>query len=79
VAQPPQTDARFVLFAGGRNLCFLPESQRRTYEWLSSIRPDYHALHVIPTFSHLDIFLGDAAAREVFPLMADELEAKVTS
>ena len=77
VARPPQTDARFVLFAGERNLCFLPESQRRTYEWLSGIRPGYHALRVLPRFSHLDVFMGEGAAREVFPLMADELEAEV--
>jgi pimeloyl-ACP methyl ester carboxylesterase len=77
VAQPPRTDARFILFAGERNLCFLPESQRRTYEWLSGFRPGYHALHVLPNFSHLDVFMGDAAAQDVFPLMADELEAKV--
>jgi hypothetical protein len=79
VAQPPQTDARFVLFAGQRNLCFLPEGQRRTYEWLSGIRPGFHALHVLPEFSHLDVFMGDAAAQQVFPLMTDELEAKVLS
>jgi hypothetical protein len=79
LAQAPQTEARFVLFAGERNLCFLPDSQRRTYEWLSGFRPGYHALHVLPDFSHLDVFMGDAAAQEVFPLMADELEAKVMS
>ena len=66
-----------MLFAGERNLCFLPESQRRTYEWLSGIRPGYHALRVLPRFSHLDVFMGEGAAREVFPLMADELEAEV--
>jgi hypothetical protein len=36
-------------------------------------------LHVLPNFSHLDVFMGDAAAQDVFPLMADELEAKVRS
>ena len=80
VAQPPQTDARFVLFAGQRNLCFLPESQRRTYDWLSGFRPGYHALHVLPSFSHLDVFMGDAAAQSMFSLMMDdELEGKVTA
>lgn len=74
VAQAPQTEARFALFAGGRNLCFLPESQTRTYEWLSEHRAGYHSVHILPTFSHLDVFLGDGAARDVFPLMISELE-----
>ncbi len=74
VAQPPQTDARFVFFTGEKNLCFLPESQRRSYEWMSRYRPGYHALHVLASYSHLDMFLGRSAARDVFPLMLDELE-----
>jgi hypothetical protein len=76
VAAPPQTDARFVFLAGARNLCFLPESQRQSYEWMSKARPGYHSLHVMPGYSHLDIFLGRSAARDVFPLILDELEGQ---
>jgi pimeloyl-ACP methyl ester carboxylesterase len=70
----PRTDARFALFAGERNLCFLPESQQRTFEYLNKIRPDYHTLHVLPTYGHLDMFMSDNAARDVFPLMVSELD-----
>ncbi|ADO74389.1 alpha/beta fold hydrolase [Stigmatella aurantiaca] len=69
----PRTDARFVLLAGERNDCFLPESQQRTYDFLSRDRPSYHALHWIPGYGHLDIFMGQQAARDVFPLIRAEL------
>jgi hypothetical protein len=74
VAQPPQTSARFAFFAGARSGCFLPESQVRSHEFLASIRKDYHTLHVLPEYSHLDVFIGKNAARDVFPLMLSELE-----
>jgi hypothetical protein len=74
-AHEPHTDARFVFLAGERNQCFLPESQRRTFEHFDNWRPGFHALHVIPRYSHLDVFLGRDAARDVFPLVLAELEA----
>lgn len=74
VAQEPQTDARWVFFAGEKNRCFLPESQRRSYEWFSTFRRNFHSLHVVPGYSHLDLFLGERAALEVFPGIIEELE-----
>jgi hypothetical protein len=71
-AQPPQTDARWVFFAGEKNRCFLPESQGRSYDWFSRYRDD-HSLHIVPRYSHLDLFMGRSAARDVFPLMIKEL------
>ncbi len=76
-AQKPSTDARFVFLAGEKNQCFLPESQRRTHEFFSRIRPDFHALHVLPRYSHLDVFMGRTAHRDVFPLILRELAAPV--
>ena len=72
-AQPPRTEARFALIAGERNQCFLPESQVATYDWLNRDRKNHHALHVLPGYSHLDVFLGSQAARDVFPLIHTEL------
>lgn len=73
-ADAPRTDARFVLFAGADNRCFLPESQIRTYGFLRRHRPSGDdALHVLPGYGHLDIFLGTHAARDVFPVMVSEL------
>jgi hypothetical protein len=73
-AQPPQTDARFVLFAGARNRCFLPVSQQRTFRFFEEHAPGKHALHVLPDYAHLDVFIGKDASRDVFPRMLDELE-----
>ena len=74
VAQPPRTTARFAFFAGARSGCFLPESQVRSHAFLDSFRKNYHTLHVLPGYSHLDVFIGKDAARNVFPLILSELE-----
>jgi pimeloyl-ACP methyl ester carboxylesterase len=71
--QAPRTDARFVLFAGADNRCFLPASQERTFAFLDAQRPGHHALHVVPGYGHLDIFMGRNAARDVFPTILTEL------
>ncbi len=72
-AGPPQTDARFVLFAGRDNKCFLPDSQEATFEFLEGHRPGYHALHVLSNYGHLDPFLGRNAHFDVFPQILQEL------
>ncbi len=73
-AGPPQTDARFAFFAGAKNLCFLPESQVRTFEHFDKHRKNYHSLHVFPTYGHLDVFMGRDAVKDTFPLMLAELD-----
>jgi pimeloyl-ACP methyl ester carboxylesterase len=74
VAEAPRTDARFAFVAGALNRCFLPESQARTHAWFDRHRPGYHTLHVLPTYGHLDVFMGARAAHDTFPLIAAELE-----
>ena len=74
-AAPPLTDARFVLLAGEHNRCFLPESQRRTFDYLDRLAPGRHALRVLPGYSHLDVFMGQHACRDVFPHIVAELSA----
>lgn len=71
---PPQTDARFALLTGDRNVCFLPVSQRRTFDWLERHAPGRHAMHVLPGYGHLDVFMGKDAGAQVFPTILDELE-----
>ncbi len=73
VAQPAQTDARFAFFSGENNICFLPESQRRSFEFMNQQRPDYHSLTIVPDYGHLDMFMGKNAGRDVFPVMLEEL------
>jgi pimeloyl-ACP methyl ester carboxylesterase len=73
-AQPARTDARFAFLAGDQNACFLPASQRRTFEWFDRHAPGRHSLHVLPGYGHLDVFMGKDAARDTFPTIIDELE-----
>lgn len=72
--RPPQTDARFAFLAGSENRCFLPESQVRTHAHFERHAPGRHALHVLPGYSHLDVFMGHRAAEDVFPLIESELD-----
>jgi len=75
-AQPPETDARFALFAGEHNLCFLPDSQVQTHEFLQHHRPHRDdTLHLLPDYSHLDVFMGKNAAQDVYPQIVAELDA----
>ncbi|MEX2446652.1 MAG: esterase [Dehalococcoidia bacterium] len=72
-AADPQTEARFALFAGEQNRCFLPASQTRTHHYMER-RGMRSSLHVIPGYGHLDIFMGQRAAQDVFPLILRELD-----
>ena len=73
-AQAPRTDARFAFMAGERNVCFLAESQQRTYDFFQQQRKDYHSLQVLPGYGHLDVFIGKNAANDVFPIILEELD-----
>jgi len=73
-AQPPKTDARVAFIAGENNLCFLPQSQRQSFEYFDRLRPNYHSMRTIPGYGHLDIFIGKNAARDVFPIILSELQ-----
>lgn len=73
-AQTSKTDARFAFFAGEDNLCFIPDSQIKSYKYFNKLRPNYHSLTLLPGYGHLDIFMGQHASRDVFPLMIEELD-----
>jgi hypothetical protein len=70
----PQTDARFTFIAGSENTCFLAASQERTFSHFDALSPGRHRLHVLPGYTHLDVFLGRDADRDVFPLIVDALD-----
>ncbi|MGH8306823.1 MAG: alpha/beta fold hydrolase [Gammaproteobacteria bacterium] len=74
VAQPPKTDARFAFLAGEQNICFLPESQIRTHDYFQQQRKDFHSLKILPGYGHLDVFIGERAADDVFPIILEELD-----
>jgi hypothetical protein len=70
----PMTAARFSFLAGSMNKLFLPLSQQRSFEHFSKFRPDYHTFHELPGLTHLDVVFGKTSARDVFPLIIDELD-----
>lgn len=72
-AQAPKTEARFCFMTGSDNICFLPESQKKSYQYFNHLQPEFHSLHIIPGYGHLDIFMGKDAHRDVFPLILNEL------
>ena len=73
-ASPPKTSARCAFFAGELNACFEPDSQLRTHAWFEGHDPGRHTVHTLPSYGHLDVFMGAHAAHDVFPLMLEELE-----
>ncbi|KVU66444.1 esterase [Burkholderia ubonensis] len=75
-AQPPKTQARFAFIAGELNDCFKWQSQQATFDWFERHRPNYHELHVLGGYGHLDVFIGKHAARDVFPVMLAALAAR---
>jgi pimeloyl-ACP methyl ester carboxylesterase len=76
VAQAPQTDARFSFITGGRNNCFVPESQQRTFDWFERREPGRHSLHIVPGYGHLDVFVGERADRDWHPIILGELNKR---
>jgi len=70
----PQTDARFTFIAGSDNTCFLASSQQRTFAYFDALAPGRHGLALLPGYTHLDVFLGKTAHRDVFPLIVEALE-----
>jgi hypothetical protein len=73
-AQAPLTDARVVFLAGALNKCFTAESQLASHAWFASYAPDRTAVHVFDDYGHLDVFMGEHAARDIFPTILAELE-----
>ncbi|MDE3256622.1 MAG: GMC family oxidoreductase N-terminal domain-containing protein [Gemmatimonadota bacterium] len=73
-AQEPQTDARVAFLTGRLNRCFLYESQVKSFEWFDGYRKNYHTLHLFPTYSHLDVFMGKNADRDTYPTILQELD-----
>ena len=72
-AQAPKTEARFAFLGGEFNHCFVPESQQRTFDFFDRHAPGRHAFYEIAGYGHLDVFVGQNAARDNFPLIIDEL------
>lgn len=65
---------RFTFMAGSANTCFLPSSQERTWRHFEERDPGRHHLRLLPGYSHLDVFIGRDAHRDVYPHIVSGLE-----
>lgn len=74
LAGTARTDARFVFVAGEQNNCFHWQSQQQSFDWFDRQRPNYHSLHVLSGYGHLDVFMGQHAARDTFPILLGALD-----
>ena len=60
---------------GEHNRLFLPEGSALTYEALQRRNgPENYTRHVIKDYAHMDCFVGRNAARDVYPVVAAELD-----
>ena len=64
----------FVFIAGAQNRCFLAQGQQETFDYFNRLQPGRHALHILPGYGHLDVFIGKDASTQVFPLILEELD-----
>lgn len=71
---PPKTEARIAFIAGELNKCFIWQSQLMSYNWFDRYKPNFHSLRVLNGYGHLDIFIGQHAARDTFPVLLAELD-----
>ena len=74
-ANAPKTKARITFVAGRHNACFNWQGQQASFDWFNQHQPGRHALHVFDDYGHLDVFIGQRAARDTFPAMLDALDA----
>ena len=74
-AAPPRSMARFAFVAGRRNNCFSWQSQQNSQAWFNQHQPGRHSLKVFDDYGHLDVFLGQHAARDTFPYLLAALDA----
>jgi hypothetical protein len=66
VARPPANHPRWTFLAGSANRCFLPRGQERSFAWLEALEPGRHRFVELPGYTHLDVFFGRHAERDVF-------------
>ena len=63
-----------AIFHGADNAFLYPSGSETTYDWLRNNNPpELYTRQLVPTYSHLDLFIGKNAAADVFPLIENEL------
>jgi cholesterol oxidase len=62
---------------GKSNTMFFPSTTHETLYWLRrhNYPPTLYTINELENYAHLDCFIGENAARDVFPLVLENLEA----
>ncbi|CAN5783083.1 alpha/beta fold hydrolase [soil metagenome] len=61
---------------GAENVVFEPDGTEQSLRWLSDANgSEFYARHVLEGYGHLDPIIGREAARDVYPLIVQHLEA----
>jgi choline dehydrogenase-like flavoprotein len=73
--QAHRFDFPLAFIHGEKNRLFLPEGSKLTYDYLCEANgPDLYSRQVIDGYAHMDCFIGENAARDVYPLIVAELD-----
>lgn len=60
---------------GAENRLFYPEGSAATYRLLAEANGErFYTRHVVPDYAHMDCFVGQDAARDVFPIVRAALD-----
>ncbi len=64
-----------TLMSGARNLVWVPESTKRTYDTLvREFGAEQYRIVVVPDYGHQDVFQGTEAPRDTFPYVLEHLD-----
>ncbi|MGV0836325.1 alpha/beta hydrolase [Mycolicibacterium thermoresistibile] len=70
----PEVRAVFKFITGGDNRTFRPDGMFTTWRYFERYAPGVHTFEQFPGYGHLDMFLGQYAALDVFPTIIDWLK-----
>jgi hypothetical protein len=64
-----------TFLTGEHNRMFVPRGLQRSYELVREANgPQLYSHHVFKDYAHLDLWLGEHAARDIYPTALAELE-----
>ncbi len=67
--------AKIAFLHGANNHLFLPAGSEKTYTFLRDTNgPANYVRRVVQNYAHMDCFIGKDAARDVYPVVLEELE-----
>ena len=75
LSHPERFKMPIALLTGEHNRMFQPRSLELTHRWLEDANgPEGYVRHIVPSYAHLDCWIGRDAPRDVFPIALAELD-----